>query len=79
MKKSKIFIWHLLSFILGSIGIVFYVFYKLGGIKGGAGIGALIAMPIIMLVYVVGFSILCLISAGIFYLFWFFGKKKDRK
>ena len=66
MKKSKIFLYHLLVFILGSVGLAVYVFSHLS--KGKAGLGGVIVMPAIILVYIVGFGILCLISLAIWLL-----------
>jgi len=57
MKKLKIFIYHFIVFILGSVGLALYAFANLKSSVGGA-----IAMPVIAFVYIVGFGILCLIS-----------------
>ena len=62
MKKFKIFIYHLIIFILSSIGIAIYVFFRLFSAKGVAGLGGVIVMPVMILVYVVAFGILCAIS-----------------
>ena len=64
MKKRSIFLYHLAGFILGSIGIAVYLFYHLSS----AGVGGIIAMPAIALVYVVAFGILCIISLLVFLL-----------
>ncbi len=64
MKKHTIFLYHLAGFILGSVGIVAYVFYHLSS----AGVGGIIAMPAIALVYVVALAILCIISLLVFLL-----------
>lgn len=62
MKNLRIFIWHLIVFIAGSIGIVVYVFIRLSSPASKAGLGGVIVMPAVALVYVVGFGILCAIS-----------------
>ena len=62
MKKLKIFIYHLLVFVIGSAGIVIYIFNRLASPSSGLGLGGIIVMPAIALIYVVVFGILCLIS-----------------
>jgi len=62
MKKLKIFLYHLLVFVLGSAGIVVYVFNRLASPSSKAGLGGLIVMPAIVLIYIVVFGILCIIS-----------------
>ena len=62
MKKTKVFIYHLLTFIIGSIGIVIYVFNRLASPTSEAGLGGVIVMPAIVLIYVAAFGILCAIS-----------------
>jgi len=44
MKKFKIFIWHLIVFIAGSIGIVVYIFIRLSSPASKAGLGGIIIM-----------------------------------
>ena len=61
MKKLKIFIYHLTIFIAGSIGIVVYVFTRLSSPASKAGLGGIIVMPAIALIYVVVFGIFCAI------------------
>jgi len=75
MKKSKIFIYHLLVFIAGSIGIVVYVFTRLSK----AGLGGAIVLPVVALVYVVGFGILCAISFAIWTLIVHFRDRRRLK
>ncbi|OGN01220.1 MAG: hypothetical protein A3I26_02105 [Candidatus Yanofskybacteria bacterium RIFCSPLOWO2_02_FULL_43_10] len=62
MKKLKIFLYHLLVFILGSAGIVVYVFSRLASPSSGAGLGGIIVMPAIITVYIAAFGFLCTIS-----------------
>lgn len=62
MKKLKIFLYHLLVFVIGSAGIAVYVFNRLASPSSGAGLGGVIVMPAITLIYIVVFGILCLIS-----------------
>lgn len=62
MKKIKIFSYHLVVFILGSVGIIAYVFYRLTSPTSGAGLGGVIVMPAVVLIYVIVFGILCAIS-----------------
>ena len=68
MKKLKIFIWHLVVFIAGSIGIAVYVFIRLSSPVSKAGLGGIIIMPAVVLIYVVVFGILCVISLAIWLL-----------
>ena len=77
MKKSKIFLYHLVVFIIGSIGIVAYIFSRLSA--GKAGLGGVIAMPAIALVYVIGFGILCTISFGVWLLVAYFRNRRKLK
>jgi len=78
MKKGRIFVYHLICFIVGSAGIVIYVFHRLTNIKGGAGLGAVIAMPVIILVYITAFAILCGISIGISFLVSYFRNRRSK-
>ena len=68
MKKTKIFLYHFLVFIAGSIGLVVYVFKRLTSLSGGAGLGGVIVMPVMILIYVIVFGILCIISYALFVL-----------
>ncbi len=62
MKKLKIVLYHLAVFILGSVGIAVYTLYYLTSPASKAGLGGILAMPAIILIYVIVFGILCLIS-----------------
>jgi hypothetical protein len=68
VKKLNIFLYHLAVFILGSLALVAYVFIHLATPESGAGVAGVIVMPVIALVYVVAFGILCLISLAAFLL-----------
>lgn len=68
MKKLKIFIWHLIVFILGSVGIIVYVFNRLASPSSNAGLGGLIVMPAVTLIYIVVLGIFCVISLVIWLL-----------
>jgi len=68
MKKTKIFLFHLAVFIVGSVGIVIYVFNRLATPSSGAGLGGVIVMPVIIVMYVIVFGIFCAISLGISFL-----------
>ena len=68
MKKLKIFLYHLLVFILGSAGIVVYVFNRLASPSSKAGLGGLIVMPAIVIVYIIIFGVFCMISMLIWFL-----------
>ncbi len=72
MKKFKIFIWHLVVFVIGSGGIILYVFNRLVTPSSGAGLGGVVVMPVIILVYVIAFGILCSISMVIWFLVSYF-------
>lgn len=63
MNKLKIVIWHLAAFIAGAAGIAGYVVIRLSA--PSAGLGGVIVMPAIMLVYVVAFGIFCTISLAV--------------
>ena len=78
MKKPKIFLYHLMVFLIGSVGIVVYIFNRLASPSNGAGLGGAIAMPVIAFVYVVGFGFLCLISLVIWLLVAYFGNRRAR-
>ena len=62
MKKLKIFLYHILVFIVGSVGIVVYVFNRLASPSSGAGLGGLIVMPAVVLIYIFVFGVLCVTS-----------------
>ena len=62
MKKLKIFLYHIMVFIVGSVGIVVYVFNRLASPSSGAGLGGLIVMPAVVLIYIFVFGVLCVIS-----------------
>ncbi len=75
MTKLKIFIYHLVIFVVGSAGIVAYVFYRLSSPSGNAGLGGIIIMPAVVLIYVVVFGILCLISLAVWLLVKYLRRK----
>ncbi|MEK7630100.1 MAG: hypothetical protein AAB432_01815 [Patescibacteria group bacterium] len=79
MKKFKIFIYHLVVFILGSIGITAYVFNRLSSSKSKAGLGGIIVMPAVTLVYIVAFGILCIISLLVWFLIAYLRGRKSKK
>jgi hypothetical protein len=68
MKKTKIFLYHLAVFIAGSAGIAIYVFDRLATPSSGAGLGGVIVMPVIIMMYIIIFGIFCVISLGISFL-----------
>ncbi|HZX01069.1 MAG TPA: hypothetical protein VFE87_01600 [Candidatus Paceibacterota bacterium] len=76
MKKTKVFIYHLVTFILGSIGIVIYVFTRLASPTSEAGLVGVIVMPAIVLIYMVIFGILCAISLIIWLLIAYFRNRR---
>ena len=79
MKKLKIFLYHLLVFILGSAGIVVYVFNRLASPSSNAGLGGIIVMPAIILVYIVVFGVFCVISLSIWLLVAYFRNRNNMK
>ena len=79
MKKLKIIIYHFVVFILGSIGIIAYVFYRLSSPASKAGLGGVIVMPAAALIYVVVFGILCAISLFIWLVVAFIRDRKSKK
>lgn len=68
MKKRNIFLYHLAGFILGSVGIIAYVFDRLASPASGAGLGGVIAMPVIAFVFVITFGIACAVSLAVWLL-----------
>lgn len=78
MKRTKIFLYHLLIFVVGSIGIVVYVFNRLATSSSGAGIGGVVVMPAVMVVYIVVFGVLCLISLFVWFLVSYFRNRVKR-
>lgn len=79
MKKLKIFLYHLAVFIIGSIGIVIYVYFHLPSLVDKAGLGGIIIMPAIIIIYAVIWGILCAISLIIWILFAYFRNRKFKK
>ncbi len=67
MTKLKIFLYHLGVFVVGSIGIAAYVLVRLSSPTSTAGLGGVIAMPAIILVYIIAFGILCLLSLAVWF------------
>lgn len=65
--RVKLTLYHLAVFITGAVGILVYVFTRLGPARG-AGVGGAIVMPVVALVYVVAFGILCLLSLAVWLL-----------
>ena len=59
--KTKIFLYHLTVFIGGSVGIAFYLSQKFS--RTGL---AIIALFPVMLVFIAGFGLLCVLSLLIF-------------
>ena len=78
MKKLRIFLYHLLVFIVGSAGIVVYVFYRLASPSSGAGLGGLIVMPALVLIYIFVFGVLCVISLIIWLLISYFRNRNKK-
>ena len=72
MKAIKIFLYHLLVFVLGSLGLGVYFYFKMAGLAGEAGLGAVIVAPVMLLIAVVVFGIACLISLAIFLVVLYF-------
>ncbi len=68
MAKRTIFIGHLVAFGLGAIAIVAYVAVRMGALSGVGGAGAAVALPVVAVVYVIAFGILCLLSLGVVFL-----------
>ena len=62
MKALKIFLYHLLVFVLGSIGLGVYFYFKMAKLAGTIGLGAIIIAPAVFLIYVYVFGIICLVS-----------------
>jgi hypothetical protein len=62
MRVLKIFLYHLLVFVFGSIGIGIYFYFKMINLAGVAGLGAIIVAPTMFFIAVLVFGVLCLIS-----------------
>lgn len=75
MKKLKIFLYHTAVFIVGSVGIVIYVFNRLIFPLSGAGVGGVIVMPVITFIYVVIFGVFCATSLIIWLLVSYFSNR----
>lgn len=78
MKKLNIFLGHLAVFIVGSIGIALYVFTRLG-LARDAGIGGIIVMPVVALIYTVAFGMLCSISLSVWLLIAVIRRRRKRR
>ena len=76
MKKRNIFLYHMAVFILGSAGIVAYVFDRLASPASGAGMGGVIVMPVIAFAYVTAFGIACAISLAAWILVAYLRRKQ---
>lgn len=74
MKRRKILLYHFDVFVLGSIGIVAYVFQRL---TSPASVGGVVAMPVIAFVYVIGFGILCAISLSLWLFIGYLRRRRD--
>jgi hypothetical protein len=75
MKRSRILRYHPFGFLLGAVGIALYLLYKISPLSGGSGAAMTIVGPVIGVVYIVGFGILCGISLVVFLLIDYFHKK----
>ncbi len=75
MKRSRILRYHLFVFLLGTLGIVLYLLYKISPLSGVSGAAMTIVGPVIGVVYIVGFGFLCGISLCLFLLIDHFRKK----
>lgn len=60
--------YHLIAFLLGAVGIVADFLYKMSHAYGVPGAAVTIAGPVITVVSMVGFGILCGISLCVFLL-----------
>lgn len=61
MKKGRIVLYHLLALIVGSASIAAYFFYKISALPSEAGLASVVLLPVAV-VYIVGCSLLCLVS-----------------
>lgn len=68
---KKIVLYHLGAFLLGAVGIALYFFVKVSA--GGVALG--IVGPVIAVVYVVGFGVLCVVSLIFFSVLHHFRKR----
>lgn len=60
MSKLNIVLAHLAIFVAGSVGIALYAFARLT--SPASGLGGVIVMPAVILIYVVAFALLCSLS-----------------
>ena len=79
LNNLKIFLYHLGVFIAGSVGIAAYVLVRLSSPTSAAGLGGVIAMPAIILIYVAAFGILCVISLAAWLLVAYIRRRRKAK
>jgi hypothetical protein len=70
MKKSKIFFRHLIMFIFGSVGIIFYFYQKISALSESGEVASIALVPVAV-VYIIAFGIICFLS----FLLWLFFTK----
>lgn len=58
---KKIFIYHLVVFLVGAVGIAGYFVLKTSALSGAESLAVIALLPIVV-VYIIGFGILCIIS-----------------
>jgi F0F1-type ATP synthase assembly protein I len=68
LAKRTILIGHLVVFVVGAIALVVYFATRMGALSGVGGAGATVALPVVAVVYVIGFGIFCLVSLGVWLL-----------
>ena len=70
---KKIFIYHLIAFLVGAVGIAGYFAVKISALNGAEGL-AIIALLPVAVAYIIGFGILCAISCLIGFCIRYFTK-----
>jgi hypothetical protein len=58
---KKIFLYHLIAFLAGAVGIAGYFVLKTSVLSGAESFAVIALLPVAV-VYIIGFGILCLLS-----------------
>jgi hypothetical protein len=77
MKFLKLFLYHLLTFVIGAVMLGLYFAYKISVLPPKDALAGLALLPV-ALVYIGSFGILCLISLSVSFLFVYFKRTKPQ-
>ncbi len=65
MKNTPLFKYHLIAFVVGSLGIAAYFFQKISALYGAAQLASVVLF-VTLIVYIIAFGLICGVSYILF-------------